>query len=203
MAKKDPRVDAYIEKAAEFAKPVLRHLRQLVHEADPDIEETLKWSMPSFMHRGIVCVMAAFKAHCTFGFWKHKLVFGKGAGSRREGEAMGQFGRIASVTDLPKDSVIIAAVRKAVRLNEAGVKTDIPRRSRERKELPVPEILTAALRGNEKARRTFEQFSYSHRKEYIEWIVEAKREETRLKRVATALAWLAQGKPRNWKYLNC
>jgi uncharacterized protein YdeI (YjbR/CyaY-like superfamily) len=154
--------------------------------------------------------MAAFKAHCSFGFWKGKLIFGNRSA---EDEAMGQFGRIKSLADLPGDKVLLGYIKKAVRLNEAGVKKDAPSASaalrrdklrlKVKKELVVPDYFTGALRKNKKALATFEGFSYSHKKEYVEWITEAKREETRANRLATALAWLAQGKARNWKYMNC
>jgi hypothetical protein len=123
MGTKDPRIDAYIAKAADFAKPVLNHIRKLVHTACPEVEETLKWSMPHFMHKGILCSMAAFKNHCSFGFWKGALVFGKGQGpGNKQDEAMGQFGRISAVSDLPKEKVLIGYIKKAVRLNDAGTK---------------------------------------------------------------------------------
>jgi len=199
MPKKDPRIDAYIAKATDFAKPILTHLRKLVHAADPDVVETIKWNMPHFDHKGIVCGMAAFKAHCSFGFWKGMILGNRAA----EDEAMGQFGRIKSLADLPGDKVLLGYIKKAVQLNEAGVKKAAPPRSKVRKELVVPDYFTGALRKNKKALATFEGFSYSHKKEYVEWITEAKREETRANRVATALAWLAQGKARNWKYMNC
>jgi uncharacterized protein YdeI (YjbR/CyaY-like superfamily) len=201
MPKKDPRVDAYIAKAAPFAQPVLRHLRKLVHTGCPDVEETLKWSMPSFTYKGILCGMAAFKEHCTFGFWKHDLVVGAQGAPKAE-EAMGTFGRITKLSDLPSNEVLLGYVRKAVELNDAGIKKPAsPKKPRE--ELKIPSSLMEALKRNKKALETFEEFSYSHKKEYVEWITEAKRDETRDKRLATAIAWIAEGKPRNWKYANC
>jgi uncharacterized protein YdeI (YjbR/CyaY-like superfamily) len=194
MAKKDPRVDAYIKKAQPFARPILKHLRGLVRRGCPDVEETIKWNMPFFDRKGIVCFMAAFKEHCAFGFWKGKLLFGKDA----EG-AMGHFGRITSLRDLPSDSEIIGYVKKAAELNERGVqKKRTPRRARK---LQVPPDLKSALSKNAKARKTFENFSYSHKKEYAQWITDAKRDETRQRRLQTAIKWLAQGKPQNWKYV--
>ena len=200
MPTKDPRVDAYINKAADFAKPVLKHIRKLVHAGCPDVVETLKWSMPAFEYQGILCGMAAFKQHCTFGFWKGELIFGS---REQENEAMGQFGRITTLADLPADQTIIGWVRKATELNEAGVKKPAPPRPKVKKELVVPDYFMAALKNSKKALATFEAFSYSHKKEYVEWITEAKREETRTQRIKTTLEWLAQGKARNWKYENC
>jgi len=201
MPKKDPRVDAYIAKAAPFAQPILKHLRKLVHAECPDVEETLKWSMPSFLYKGILCGMAAFKEHCTFGFWKHDLVVGDQGAPRAE-EAMGTFGRITKLSDLPNDKVLLGYIRKAVELNDAGIKKPAPPK-KPREELKIPSSLMLALKANKKALETFEQFSYSHKKEYVEWITEAKRDETRDKRLATAIIWIAAGKPRNWKYANC
>jgi uncharacterized protein YdeI (YjbR/CyaY-like superfamily) len=201
MPKKDPRVDAYIAKAAAFAQPVLRHLRKLVHTGCPEVEETLKWSMPSFTYKGILCGMAAFKEHCTFGFWKHDLVVGAQEAPKAE-EAMGTFGRITKLSDLPSNEVLLGYIRKAVELNDAGIKRQAPPK-KPREELKIPSFLLEALKRNKKALETFEAFSYSHKKEYVEWITEAKRDETRDKRLATAITWIAQGKPRNWKYANC
>lgn len=204
MATRDPRVDAFIDEAADFAKPVLKHLRKLVHQACPDVEEMLKWNMPSFMYHGILCGMAAFKAHCVFGFWKTDLLFADDkAAQKRANEAMGSFGRITSLADLPSDKLLLSYIKEAMRLNENGIKKAAPPRSKAKKELVVPEILTAALKKNAKARAAFEGFSYSHKKEYVEWITEAKRDETRASRLATTIQWLEQGKPRNWKYMNC
>lgn len=217
----DPRIDAYIAKSAEFARPILTYLRELVHEAAPQIEETLKWGMPSFEHKGLVCGMAAFKQHCTFGFWKHTLVVGDDDGpsgkagaaaaargkkanraGAKSGEAMGEFGRITKISDLPSRRVLIGYVRKAVKLNEEGVKVPRPPR-KPPTELVVPPDLAAALRKNKPAAGHFETFSYSKRKDYIEWLTEAKTEETRNRRLATAIEWIAEGKSRNWKYERC
>ena len=197
MGKKDPRIDAYIAKSQPFAQPILRKLRALVHKADPKIEETVKWGMPSFMHGGIVCNMAAFKQHCAFGFWKGKLILD--AKGRRVDEAMGDFGRITSVKDLPSDAKLIGYIKQAVKLNTGDVK--VPGRA-QRKATPlrVPADLAALLRQHIKAAATFKGLSTSHRNEYVEWITGAKREETRAKRRATAIEWLAQGKNMNWRY---
>lgn len=197
MAKTDPRVDAYIDGAAEFAQPILAHLRAVVHRACPEVEETIKWGMPTFMYHGMLCGMAAFKQHVSFGFWKHSLVMGTGVA--RDG--MGSFGKVAKSSELPAKSVLSGYIKKAMELNESGVK--IARTTRKRPALPTPEDLTAALNKNRKALATFQAFSPTNQRDYIEWLIEAKRPDTRNKRLAQAIEWLAQGKPRNWKYLNC
>lgn len=209
MAKSDPRIDAYIDKSADFAQPILRHIRDVVHTACPDVEETMKWSFPHFDYKGIMVAMAAFKAHCTLNFWHAKEVMGPDA---QEG-AMGQFGRITSVKDLPSKKVLTGYVKKAMALKDAGVKpswaADRAAKAKakskatpkKKAEADVPEDLAAALAKSKKAAGTFAGFSPSHRREYVEWITEAKREATRAKRVAQTVEWLAEGKPRNWKYI--
>jgi uncharacterized protein YdeI (YjbR/CyaY-like superfamily) len=196
MAKKDPRVDAYIGKTAPFAQPILKRLRKIVHAGCPEVEETIKWQFPFFDHKGAMCFMAGFKNHCTFGFWKGSLVFGS---TKAKEAAMGQFGRITSLKDLPSEKVLVAHVRKATALNEKGVKG--PTRAKPKKSLTIPDYFTAALKKNAKARKTFEAFSPSNKREYVEWVSEAKREETRQERLKTSIKWLAEGKPRNWKYM--
>jgi hypothetical protein len=198
MGTKDPRVDAYIEKSAAFARPILKRLRKLVHAGCPHVVEGLKWNCPHFSHHGMMCGMAAFKEHCTFGFWKSSLMKSLNATKKSE-QAMGQYGRIASLDELPGDEAIIAQVREAARLNEQGVK--VPRaKPKPKKALKVPAYFSQALKGNPKAFDTFQNCSPSHQREYIEWITEAKTDATRQKRMQTALEWLAQGKHRNWKY---
>ena len=199
MGKKDPRIDAYIAKSADFAKPILAHIRDVVHAACPDVEETLKWSCPTFMHKGILCGMAAFKEHAVFNLWKGRLI----VGSDNDRDAMGQFGRLTKVSDLPSRKVLTDYIRQAVALNDAGVKTPkIRKPGLPRTVIPTepPADLAARLKKNAKARGTFEAFSPSHKREYIEWIVEAKREETRQRRLAQAVEMLAEGKTRHWKY---
>ena len=203
MPKKDARVDAYIAKAAPFARPILTKLRAAVHAAVPDAEESLKWSMPSFGTNGrILCQMAAFKEHAVFGFWHKGMtpVLGEW-GAAREGEAMGRFGRLGSEKDLPPAKTLRAWLVKARELNAS----DEPARAPVKKKapLPVPADLAAALKKNAKAKQAFEAFPPGQRRDYIEWIVEARREETRAKRLATAVEWISEGKPRNWKYANC
>ena len=198
MGKKDPRVDAYIAKSAAFARPILKHLRALVHKADPKIEETLKWSMPSFVHDGLVCNMAAFKQHCAFGFWKGKLIVDRHG--KRVDEAMGQMGRITNLDDLPSDRELIGYIKKAVKLNRDDAK--VPGRPRAKKATPlrVPVYFMNAVRQDKRALKTFQALSTSHRNEYVEWIAGAKREETRTKRLVTALSWLRLGRNMNWRY---
>jgi uncharacterized protein YdeI (YjbR/CyaY-like superfamily) len=198
MGTRDPRVDAYIAKSAAFARPLLERLREAVHETCPQVVETMKWSSPFFVYRrAILCHMAAFKEHVAFGFWKGSLI---DTGEKR-GEAMGHFGRLAKLADLPAKSALRGYIEQAMALQEAGVKPPRARPARPKPELEVPPDLSAALHRSKKARTTFDAFPPSHRREYIEWITEAKRAETRAKRVAQAIEWLAEGKPRNWKYL--
>ncbi len=202
MAKLDERIDAYIARSAEFARPILSHLRDTVHAACPDVEETMKWSFPHFMYKGILCSMASFKEHCSFGFWKGSLILPEGAETE---DAMGQFGRLTKLSDLPSKKVLTGYIRQAMKLNDEGVKS--PTLSRPKPDTPrpavVPDDLAEALTVNDAARTTFEGFSPSQQREYTEWITEAKTEATRTRRMNQALEWLAEGKPRNWKYMNC
>ncbi len=196
----DPRIDAYIERSADFAQPIMAHLRVLIHKACPPVTETLKWSMPSFEYKGILCGFAAFKQHCTFGFWKQSLMESDAFPANKT--AMGSFGRITTLKDLPKDRVMIGLIHQAMELNDKGIK--VPKKpTAGKKELIIPDYLTAALSKNRKAKTQFDNFSYSHKKEYVEWITEAKTEPTREKRLATTIEWLSEGKSRNWKYENC
>lgn len=201
MGTRDPRFEQYIGKAPEFARPILSHLREVVHQACPAVEETMKWSSPHFTYQGMLCHMAAFKQHCAFGFWKGSLVVGDGGSEGSE--AMGQFGRLTSVVDLPPDDVLAGYVREAMRLNEEGVKAPARAKPAEKKELEVPADFTAALQANPAALEHFERFSPSKRKEYVEWITEAKSDATRAKRLGTAVEWIAEGKARHWKYEKC
>ncbi len=198
MGKNDPRVDIYIEKSADFAKPILNHIRTLVHTACPDVEETMKWSFPHFDYKGMMCSMAAFKQHAVCGFWKEKLILGTNPGSKG---AMGSFGRLTTSKNLPSDKTFIGLIKKAMKLNEAGVKSPTRSKPRENMPLKVPAYFTQALKENKKAMETFKSFSYSNKKDYVEWITEAKSEETRNKQLATAVEWMAEGKVRNWKYI--
>jgi hypothetical protein len=191
MGKKDPRVDAYIARSAEFARPILTHLRSRVHEGCPGVVENIKWGVPTFEYHGPMCGMAAFKAHCMFGFWKGALL--------REGSATTQRRRIDSIEDLPPDAALLRAVRKAAVLNEADLK--VPRAVRPKAPVEVPPYMMSAIRRNKRASAAFDALPPSHKREYVEWITEAKGENTRQRRLDTAVAWIAEGKPRNWKYM--
>jgi uncharacterized protein YdeI (YjbR/CyaY-like superfamily) len=193
MPKKDPRIDAYIAKASDFAKPILKHIRKLVHTACPQVEETVKWNMPFFTHNGILVAMGAFKEHCAFVFWKRKLIFGKNAPVVRP---FPPFGRITSLADLPADKLLLGYIRKAVELNEA----DIKKSPSPKRKVTVPDYFQAALKKNQKALATFEKMSPSHKGEYVEWVADAKREETRARRIKKALKTLGEGKSLHWKY---
>jgi uncharacterized protein YdeI (YjbR/CyaY-like superfamily) len=195
---KDPRVTAFIEKSAPFARPILKKIRKVVHAGCPQVRETIKWGMPAFEHEGRLCGMAAFRAHATFWFWKAGLLgLGKTSGRSTE-KAMGHFGRIRSADDLGSERTLITLVRRAASLNEAGVK--VPRARKPKPAPAVPADLRAALRKERGALRRFEEFPPSHRREYVEWITEAKREETRLRRIETAVEWIAKGRSMSWKY---
>jgi uncharacterized protein YdeI (YjbR/CyaY-like superfamily) len=215
MGTKDPRFDAYIEKASPFARPVLKKLRTLVHKGCPGVKETIKWGCPSYEYPegDILCGMAAFKKHCVFGFWKAALMFQssdagngktKSAGGKHDNLTWGAPGRdpvpacITSVKDLPSDATMLGLVKKAAKLNEDGVKA--PRTSKKRKPLPMPDDFAAALKRSKRAAANFDAFSPSGKRDYIEWIIEAKTDATRERRLATAIEWIAEGKSRNWKY---
>jgi uncharacterized protein YdeI (YjbR/CyaY-like superfamily) len=204
MGTEDPRIDAYIQKSAPFARPILNKLRALVHKGCPQVVETIKWGMPAFDYKGPFCGMAAFKQHCVFGFWKSALLFNDKATKAGDKLNWGAPGRdpvpakITSAKDLPPDSLILAVMKRAMKLNDDGVK--LPMARTKKKPLPMPKEFAAALRKSKKAAATFEAFAPSHKREYIEWIVEARTDETRQRRMATAVQWIAQGKGRNWKY---
>ena len=193
MPNTDPRIDAYISRSADFAKPILKHLRALVHEGCPEVVETIKWGSPHFEHKGMLCGMAAFKEHCAFGFWNRALEI-----PGQEG-AMGQFGCITKVADLPKDRVLVGYVREAARLNAIGKKVGPVRKAR--KPLPVPKDLLAALKKKAGATAKFNAFPPGQQRDYAEWLIEAKTDATRTKRLRTAVEWIAEGKPRMWKYM--
>ena len=198
MGKKDPRIDAYIAKCAAFAQPILKHAREQMHRHCPEVEETIKWGFPHFDYHGILAGMAAFKAHCALGFWKGALL----TIDKKSEAAMGQFGRITSVKDLPGEREMARLIKAAMVLNEEGITS--PTRAKpktEKQALLVPDYLKSALKKNKPALATFEGFSYTNKKDYVEWITEAKTEITRDKRLAQALEWMAEGKVRNWKYL--
>jgi len=205
MPSTDKRIDAYIAKAAPFAQPVLKHLRELIHTACPDVEETIKWSFPNFMYSGaILCNMAAFKEHCAFGFWKASVMSDPDRILVTEDKpSMGHLGHLTKLSDLPKDSILKKYIKEAMRLTDEGVKLPQRQRNNEKKELIIPDYFIKAIGKNKKAQKVFDMFNYSNKKEYIQWITEAKTEATRDKRIATALEWIAEGKGRNWKYEKC
>ena len=205
MGKKNPKVDAFIAKSGDFAKPILSHLRSAVHEGCPAVEEDLKWGMPAFLYKGILCMMGAFKAHCMFGFWKHGLLAKRVKGLPNLGaNAMNHFGRLTSVDQLPPRKTLVGFVKEAVKLNDEGVKppkrkvTPVAQRI-----LNVPPYFMKAVKSNKKALAVFEKASYSFRKEYVRWVIDAKGEDTRARRLETAVLWMSQGKARNWKYEKC
>lgn len=203
MSKKDPRIDAYIEKSKDFAKPILLHVRETVHKAVPDVEETMKWSMPHFDYLGeMMCSMASFKEHMAVNFWKGAIMNDPDKILDTK-EAMGHFGKIKTLKDLPSDKLLIKYIKEAARLNKEGIKLPAKKKLTEKKELEVPDYFAKALNKNKAAKKVFDGFSPSKKKEYVEWLTEAKTEATRDKRMETAVEWIAEGKTRNWKYQNC
>ncbi|MCR2834033.1 YdeI/OmpD-associated family protein [Parerythrobacter lacustris] len=192
---KDKRVDDYIAKAGAFARPILIELRARIHRALPDAEEGIKWGMPHFMVRGKnVAGIAAFKAHCAL------VIHGEG----QQGDALGGYGRIASIDDMPPESELVAAIKNAVeRVETHGSATTGRDKPAPKPEIPMPDDFAAVLADNPQAKAAFDGMAPSHRREYLEWITGAKRAATREKRMATAIEWLAEGKKRNWKYENC
>jgi len=197
--KRDPRIDAYIERQAEFARPILEHLRKVIHAANPEIEEAVRWGIPHFVYQGKqLASMAAFKAHAAFGFWNDTVVPG---GTELADKAMGQFGRLTRLEDLPGEAMLTDLVRKAAALTDQGVKR--VRKAAGRPAIETPEDLRTALDADPAAAAIFDSFSSSARRDYAEWIVEAKRPATRARRVAQAVAWIAEGRKRHWKYEKC
>ena len=202
MGKRSPKVDAYIEKSAGFARPILKKLRQQMHKASPKIEETIKWSAPHFEYKGIVAGMVAFKQHVSFGFWKGGLMKDPKGLFEKAGSTSITTMRVKELSDLPSDKVLLSYIKEAVKLNEEGVKVPAaPKKKGKKAETKAPPDLMKALKKSKKALATFEGFPPSHRKEYVEWIVEAKQEATRERRIATAVEWMSEAKPKNWKYM--
>jgi uncharacterized protein YdeI (YjbR/CyaY-like superfamily) len=202
MPQRIKEVDAYIAKAQPFAQPILKKIRDLFHQASPEIEEEMKWSAPHFVCAGIVGGMAGFKQHVSFGFWKASLMSDPQGLLKSVGDtSMGSM-KVTSLDDLPPEKVMLAYIREAVDLNKSGVKLCKPGKA-PKPEAKVPDDLAAALKKNKPAAKAFAAFSPSHRREYIEWITEAKQDATRQKRLATTIEWLTEGKSRHWKYQNC
>ena len=202
MSAKDPRIDLYIYNAADFARPILLHLRELIHVACPDVEETIKWSFASFDYKGPMCSMASFKQHCAFGFWKASLMKDKSLIANAESEsAMGHYGKITTLKDLPPDKKIIAHIKEAMMLNEKGIKLPPKKVTTRKKEIVAPDYFLKQLKKNKKALITFNSFSPSHKREYLEWIIEAKTDDTKNRRMDKAIEWMSEGKSRNWKYM--
>ena len=201
MEQYDPRVDAYIEKAAPFAQPILKHLRQLVHSVSPLLTETMKWGFPFFDYKGSVCQMAAFKEHIGFGFWKQRLLDDPNKFIQMEDGTAGSFGKIASLNELPPDEILVDFIKQAMLLNEAGNKKPVVKKETAPKApIEMPADFAGLLGANPKALEVYYNFSPSAKREYLEWIVDAKTDATRLKRMETALEWIGEGKTRNWKY---
>ena len=201
MSSTNPAIDAYIAKSADFAKPILQHLRTLVHKVCPDVEEKMKWSFPHFDYKGeMMCGMAAFKQHASFGFWKAAIMKDPVLQESARAEvAMGHLGKITSMKDLPADKKLTAWIKEAMELNEKGIKLPAKPKS-EKKEVVVPDYFISALKKNKKAWAVFEKFAYSHKKEYVEWITDAKTDATRERRMEQAIEMIAEGKGRNDKY---
>jgi uncharacterized protein YdeI (YjbR/CyaY-like superfamily) len=201
MGNKDKRIDAYISKSGEFAKPILNHLRKLVHAACPNVQETIKWSFPHFDYKGMMCSMAAFKNHCAFGFWKSSIMKDAKELRGKNEDAMGHLGKITSLKDLPPDKKITAWIKEAMKLNDDDVKLPERKKTDLKKDVEIPAALQKALNSNTSAATKFNGLSPSHKREYIEWINEAKTEATKAKRIDTTIEWVSEGKSRNWKYM--
>jgi len=197
MPKFDKRVDAYIAKAKPFAQPILEHLREIIHEGCPEVVETIKWGMPAFEHKGPLAGVAGFNQHCAFHFWKSSLILDKD--DKKPRTAMGSFGRIRSVKDLPPRKKMVDYVRRAAALNDQGIKVERAKPKRGQT-IDAPAFMMSAIKKNKRSLATWEQFPYTKKKDYIEWVTGAKTDETRDKRLATTVEWLSEGKGRNWKY---
>jgi uncharacterized protein YdeI (YjbR/CyaY-like superfamily) len=202
MKNNNPLIDQYIEKSADFSKPILQHLRKLIHTICPTVEEAIKWGHPHFIYKGdMMCSMAAFKKHAAFGFWKANLIDDPILQEMAKAEvAMGHTGKITSLKDLPADKKLKGWIKKAMELNDKGIKIIKTAPKKATQPITIPDYFTQALAKNKVAKKKFDDFSYSHKKEYLDWITEAKTETTRNKRIATTIEWLTEGKDRNWQY---
>lgn len=201
MKKLSSEFDTYIAGSAEFARPILKKIRSLFHKACPQIEETIKWGFPHFEYKGVVGSMAAFKQHASFGFWKGKLLSDPHKLFAVMGNTTMSMAKLTDVSELPSDKILLAYIREAVALNEEGVKAPPRKKPVRKKALVIPDEFARALKQNKKALATFEGFSPSNQRDYVEWFTEARQPETRAKRLATAIEWMSEGKPRNWKYM--
>jgi len=201
MEQYDPRVDAYIAKSAPFAQPILNHLRQLVHSVSPLLTETMKWGFPFFDYKGSVCQMAAFKEHMGFGFWKQRQLNDPGKLIKEEDGTAGSFGKITRLSDLPADEILIDFIHQAINLNEPeNKKPTVKKETAPKVPIEMPADFSNLLAANPKALEVYYNFSPSAKREYLEWIVDAKSDATRQKRMETAVEWISEGKSRNWKY---
>ena len=196
----DPRVDAYIERSAEFAKPILLHLRKLIHETCPQVEEKMKWSFPHFDYKGMFCSMAGFKAHCAFGFWKASLMKSAATLKTNQQQSMGHLGRITSLKNLPPDHTMINLLIEAMTLNELDIKLPSAPKVTVERNVEMHDMLKKELKKHKSASSAFDQLRPSHKNEYCEWINEAKTESTRLRRIEQTIALLKEGKNLRWKY---
>ncbi len=195
-------VDKYITTSADFAKPIMEHFREVIHTACPDAEEKIKWGMPFFDYADdMMCNMAAFKNHAAIGFWKAAIMKDPVLVATAKAEtAMGHFGQLKTVKDLPADKKLTGWIKEAMKLNEEGIKVPAKPKSAAKKEIDVPDYFKVAIAKNKKAAVVFNSFSYSNKKEYVAWVTEAKTEATREKRIASAIALMEEGKTRHWKY---
>jgi uncharacterized protein YdeI (YjbR/CyaY-like superfamily) len=201
MGQYDERIDAYIAKSADFAKPILNHIREMVHRVAPELSENMKWGCPFFDYKGPVCQMAAFKRHCAFGFWRENMLHDPKGYLKVDGEesSAGSFGQILSISDLPPEEVLIDFIQQAIAINEKGVKLE-KKPVTPKAELPMPADFDKLLKADLVTMGNYEKFSPSCKREYLEWFAEAKSDATREKRMQQALEWIGEGKTRNWKY---
>lgn len=200
MEKYNPQVDEYIEKSADFAKPILNYLRETIHEVCSDAEEAIKWKFPTFMYKGkILCSTVSFKQYCSMGFWLHdEMKTIKNLDTGVEKTNMFSLGKITKMEDLPSKPQLKKIILEAMELTDMGV--TLKKSAPSKTEIPVPDYFQNALGENKKALETFQKSAPSFRKEYVNWIVDAKTETTRNKRIEQAIEWISEGKGRNWKY---
>ncbi|MFY8020972.1 MAG: YdeI/OmpD-associated family protein [Bacteroidia bacterium] len=198
---RDPKIDMYIEQAQEFAKPILSYIRELIHEACPGVKESIKWGMPAFDYKGPLIVMGSFKKHLAINFWKAQLMADSEKVFVHAGESMGTLGKISSMNQLPPREILLAYLYEAIDLNENGIKIDKPKNTEKPKEIPIPNDLLQALNASPMAMNNFQEMSVSRRNEYINWVIEAKREVTRIARIEKTVLQVLENKSRDWKYL--